>query len=176
MSNVSERSIHEVRADIEELLYRSARLSDEGRIDDWAALFTEDGTYKIVTRRDYDAGHEAALMARSGREEIRKTVHDLRQRNQLTAMSGVLTHDFHLVENVEVQSDKPLQYHVNSNYVMFQIVAEGSAGLDDKAHIFNVGRYVDEIIFDNGRPLIRSRLVIAYSGGIRNYPYTRVPI
>jgi 3-phenylpropionate/cinnamic acid dioxygenase small subunit len=37
----------ELRSDIEQFLYREARLLDHGRLDEWLALFTDDATYWI---------------------------------------------------------------------------------------------------------------------------------
>lgn len=35
------------RQDAEDFLYREAALLDEGRLDDWLALFTDDGRYRL---------------------------------------------------------------------------------------------------------------------------------
>ncbi|MBL8382642.1 MAG: aromatic-ring-hydroxylating dioxygenase subunit beta [Burkholderiales bacterium] len=42
---MSERTV--TRAEVEDFLYHEARLLDEWKLDDWVALFTEDGEYLI---------------------------------------------------------------------------------------------------------------------------------
>jgi benzoate/toluate 1,2-dioxygenase beta subunit len=39
-------------AEVERFLYHEARLLDEGRLDEWLALFTEDATYWIPLEKD----------------------------------------------------------------------------------------------------------------------------
>src|SRR5262245_52327164 len=42
----------ELRSEVEQLLYREARLLDHGRLDEWLALFTDDATYWIPLQVD----------------------------------------------------------------------------------------------------------------------------
>jgi len=42
----------ELRAEVEELLFREAALLDRGRLDEWLELYTDDGTYWIPLQAD----------------------------------------------------------------------------------------------------------------------------
>ena len=48
---------------IEQFLYREARLADEGRYQEWAALWTDDGIYWIPANADdYDPNHHISIV------------------------------------------------------------------------------------------------------------------
>ncbi len=58
----------EMRAQIEQLLFRCAKLLDERRFPEWVELFTSDGSYSAITSENLhaqglllfkDDGHEA---------------------------------------------------------------------------------------------------------------------
>lgn len=42
------------RQEVEDFLYHEAALLDEGRLDDWLALFTDDGRYRLPIAADDD--------------------------------------------------------------------------------------------------------------------------
>jgi 3-phenylpropionate/cinnamic acid dioxygenase small subunit len=48
---------------IEEFLYREARLADEGRYQEWAALWTDDAIYWVpASTDDYDPNHHMSII------------------------------------------------------------------------------------------------------------------
>ena len=46
----------ELRLEVEDLYAEYCAALDEGRYEDWAALFTEDCLYRIVPRDNHDRG------------------------------------------------------------------------------------------------------------------------
>lgn len=51
------------RSTVEEFLYREARLADESRYDEWAALWTEDGIYWVPANEDdYDPTRHLSII------------------------------------------------------------------------------------------------------------------
>ncbi len=51
------------RQAVEQFLYREARLADESRYDEWAALWTDDAIYWVPTNTDdYDPRHHLSII------------------------------------------------------------------------------------------------------------------
>jgi 3-phenylpropionate/cinnamic acid dioxygenase small subunit len=49
--------------DVEEFLYREARLADENRYDEWLALWTDDATYWVPANKDdYDPSRHVSIV------------------------------------------------------------------------------------------------------------------
>lgn len=65
--------------DIEQFLYREARLLDERRFEEWADLFTEDGVYWVPTRQDQKSPDECVSIFYDTRDvmaaRIRRLAH-----------------------------------------------------------------------------------------------------
>jgi anthranilate 1,2-dioxygenase small subunit len=62
--------------------------------------------------------------------------------------------DRHIVGNVRVGIPQQGIYSVRSNYVILQTDAEG------KTIIFSAGEYLDQVVFIEGRPKFKERVVI----------------
>ena len=55
------------RAEVEDFLYAEAALLDEWRLDEWLALFTEDGTYHVPSTDEPDGDPGSTLFDRRRR-------------------------------------------------------------------------------------------------------------
>ncbi|HEY0674622.1 MAG TPA: aromatic-ring-hydroxylating dioxygenase subunit beta, partial [Immundisolibacter sp.] len=51
-----------LREDIEQFLYREARLMDEHRFEDWEALWTDDGVYWVPCAHDGAPDTDVAII------------------------------------------------------------------------------------------------------------------
>src|ERR1043166_7314684 len=87
-------------AEAEQFLYRECRLLDERRLDEWLALFTEDGTYWLPASDNADPEREPSLIYDDSLQRT-KRVHQLLREGHLAQMPPSRT--VHLVSNVEVQ-------------------------------------------------------------------------
>lgn len=109
------------RMEIEDFLYREARLLDEHRFEDWLALFTEDAEYVVPLREHVQgevapAGHpiikddKNMLMARVKKDETGAS--------HVEAPRSATTH---LVSNVVVDEGAgPDEFRVSSNFMVRQ--------------------------------------------------------
>lgn len=125
---------------IRELLAEYCFCLDEGRYDDMAALFTEDGTWDTAfgaaTGRAAIAGLAADIRARAGAERPRAA---------------------HLVTNIVIALDD-VGARVRSNWVLMQNSPEGPK-------IGSGGAYADEIVRRDGGWQFRYRKIDRFIAG-----------
>jgi 3-phenylpropionate/cinnamic acid dioxygenase small subunit len=133
----------EVRREVEQFLYREARLLDERRLHEWVALFTEDARYWMSGRSSrYPAASKAIGIL--DHERYRET--ELAGDNELalfdetkaTLQARVARLDTgmawaedppsrtrHLITNIEVEAGEvPSELQVYSNYLVYRTRGE----------------------------------------------------
>jgi len=119
---------------IRELMAEYCFRLDDGRYDEMAALFTEDGTW------------ETAFGPATGRAAIAALARDLRARAGANRPRAV-----HLVTNIVIGLDG-VRAKVRSNWMVMQNSPEGPK-------IGSGGAYLDEITQQDGRWLFRHRKI-----------------
>lgn len=129
------------RAEIEDLYLRYAEVLDEGELETWPELFTEDGTYRIVSRENRERGLPLATMLCEGRAAIQDRVHAIR------ATSFYLPRTLrHLIGPLRIRP-APDGFSVEANYAVFETLPE------QETRVFSVGRYQDRLVRDRGGAL-----------------------
>ena len=117
---------------LEELYTRYARLLDDGPLDQWPDLFTEDSLYLVIPRDNYDQDLPLAIMRCESRGMLEDRVHAVQEtimheprylRHQITSISGTLN-DHGLIS-------------ARANYSVIEVL-EG-----ELPKILSVGRYID---------------------------------
>jgi uncharacterized protein (TIGR02246 family) len=119
---------------IRELMAEYCYRLDDGRYDDIAALFTEDGTW------------DTAFGKATGRAAIAELARSLRARAGSERPRAV-----HLVTNIVIALDGA-RAQVRSNWMVMQNSPQGPK-------IGSGGAYTDEIVEQNGRWLLRYRKI-----------------
>jgi 3-phenylpropionate/cinnamic acid dioxygenase small subunit len=113
--------------EVEQFLYREARLLDEERLHEWLDLFTEDARYFMPVRQTiqgrpagvYEEDEFAVALIRDDKEFLTKRV--LRLDSGLAHAETPPSRTRHLVTNVEVIVDGgDDEVIVHSNFVLFQ--------------------------------------------------------
>lgn len=85
--------------DVEQFLYREARLLDERRFDEWSNLFTEDGVYWVPTRQDQKSPDECVSIFYDTRDVMAARIRRLSHPDaHIQAPPSGTTH---LVTNIE---------------------------------------------------------------------------
>ena len=125
---------------IRELMAEYCFRLDDGRYDDMAALFTEDGTW------------DTAFGKATGRSAIAELARRLRARAGSERPRAV-----HLVTNIVIALDGA-RAQVRSNWVVMQNSPQGPK-------IGSGGAYADEIVEQNGRWLFRYRKIDRFIAG-----------
>jgi 3-phenylpropionate/cinnamic acid dioxygenase small subunit len=89
--------------DVEQFLYREARLLDERRFDEWANLFTEDGVYWVPTRHDQKSPDECVSIFYDTRDVMAARMRRLNHPDaHIQAPPSGTTH---LVTNIELEPE-----------------------------------------------------------------------
>lgn len=89
------------RAEAESFLYREARLLDEGRLEEWLELFTEDGIYWIPIVEDSDPEREPSILYDDSGQRAQRVYQILHQPHY---SQRPRSRTAHLVSNVEVDA------------------------------------------------------------------------
>lgn len=122
---------------------------DEGRLDDWLALFVEDCLYRIVPRENYAADLPLSLVLCDSKDMLRDRVVALQEANEYNIHT-----DRHLVSAIRFRGRQEQSLTVEASYAVFQVDTEGVGSL------FAIGVYLDEIVLVAGQPRFKSKTVI----------------
>ncbi len=154
---MTETSDWQIRSQIEALYARSAELLDEGPIAEWPSLFTEDGSYKAVTRENVDQGWALALMLCESRAAIEDRVHAI-EHLSLT----IPRRTRHLTSAIRISPEENA-WRVHANFAVFETLAGA------QTVCFAAGLYRDKVVHDaTGALRFRERTAICDSALIRN--------
>ena len=142
---------------IDQLNATYAAALDEKRFDDWPLFFTEDGHYKVQARENFDRGLPLALIALESRGMMKDRVYGITQ----TIYHGpyYMRHILSPARITLIESDV---VHAETNYAVFR-TKSGSV-----SEVYNVGRYIDEIIKKSDSWKFKSRLCVYDSEMILN--------
>ena len=141
---------------IDDLYARYAATLDDRRFDEWPEFFTDDCTYRIVPRENYDRGLPLATLSFESKGMLRDRVY---------AITETLFHEpyytRHLISGliVAVEDDG---YHVRANYAVIRTKA-GSL-----SEVYSAGRYIDHIVDHRGTLLFQEKLCVFDSELIPN--------
>ncbi|HEY0614857.1 MAG TPA: aromatic-ring-hydroxylating dioxygenase subunit beta [Candidatus Elarobacter sp.] len=106
-------------ADVERFLYREAALLDDWRLDEWAALFTDDAAYLIPANDTPDGDPDRDLMiVDDDHERILARVKRLKSRHAHREYPTSRTR--HQVTNVMVERDAGGTLHVNAAFTVWR--------------------------------------------------------
>lgn len=147
----------EIYAEILALEYRYARILDADRLEEWPDLFVERGVYKVIPRENRGREPELAVLFCDSRPMMQDRIRSLRQANIYN-----LHYPRHVVTNVEVMAARDDAYDVAASYTVYQTDLEG------QTRLFSVGQYLDVVVFDQGAPRFREKIVVCDTFSIPN--------
>ena len=142
---------------IDQLNAAYAAALDNKRFDDWPLFFTEDGHYKVQARENFDRGLPLALIALESQGMMKDRVYGITQ----TIYHGPY-YMRHIVSPTRVMSHDGDVIKSETNYAVFR-TRPGSA-----SEVYNVGRYIDQLIKKGDSWKFRSRLCVYDSEMILN--------
>lgn len=128
------------RQDVEDFLYHEATLLDDGRLEEWIDLFTEDATYWIpCNRNDIDPNRELSLVY-----ENRKDLEDrvFLQVSSRRWCQRPPSRTSRLLSNVQQQQNGEGRVIVSSRFVLFELRSGNQASF--------IGRYEHHLQQVNG--------------------------
>ena len=130
---------------------------DTGDYEAWIAMFTEDCLYKVIPRENFDAGLPLATMALEGQGMLRDRVYGITN----TLFHGPY-YQRHVIGTARILSDDGATIHATANYAVFR-TKPGSV-----SEIYNVGRYIDRLVYVTGGLQLQERLCVFDSELILN--------
>jgi salicylate 5-hydroxylase small subunit len=146
-----------LQLEVDQLNAAYAAALDERRFDAWPEFFTEDGQYKVQARENFDRGLPLALMALESRGMMKDRVYGVTQ----TIFHGPY-YTRHLVSPALVVSRDGDRIRTQANYAVFRTRP------GDASEVYNVGRYVDEIVRTPAGLKLASRLCVYDSEMVLN--------
>jgi len=112
-----------------------AAIVDAGDWDAWCELFTGDCSYRLVPRENHERGLPLATLAFESKGMLKDRAHAIRE---------TLFHDpyyqRHIVAAPRLLRIEGGRIHSEANYAVFR------TKLSQLTTVFNVGRYLDEIV------------------------------
>lgn len=139
------------RAEAEDFLYHEAELLDAWRLEEWAALFTEDATYRIPSPDHPAGGPEESLYLVA--DDRRRLAERVRQLLGTTAWAeNPRSRTRHFITNVRVQPDEGGLVLVRSNFLVCRF-------RQGESHQY-VGEYRHRLDPGGGSPRIVAKTVL----------------
>ncbi len=122
---------------------------DNDRLEDWAALFTEDCLYEIVPKENADMGLPMGLIYCDNQKMLRDRVLSLRHASIYEAHSCR-----HLTSGLQITNVDDKTVDAESSYVVVQTRMNG------ESFIYQAGKYLDRIVHTSAGWRYQKRRVI----------------
>lgn len=108
---------------------------DERRFDDWPGFFLADGRYKVQARENFDRGLPLALLAFESQGMMKDRVYGVTQ-----TIYHAPYYTRHVVGPARVRGEEGGLVRAEASYAVFRTRP------GDSSEVYNVGRYIDEIV------------------------------
>jgi len=106
------------RREVEDFLYLEARLQDEGRYDEWEALWAEDAHYWVPANGDdIDPSRQISII-NDNRRRIHTRVEQLKTGERHTQVPPSRTR--RIISNVEIESAEDGEVVAGSNFILME--------------------------------------------------------
>ena len=146
---------------VDQLNAAYAAALDDKRFDEWPLFFTEDGRYTVQARENFDRGLPLALIALESQGMMKDRVYGITQTiyhgpyymRHVVSPSRITSH---------TRSPEGDVIKAEANYAVFR-TKPGSI-----TEVYNVGRYIDEVVKNGDCWKYRSRLCVYDSEMILN--------
>jgi 3-phenylpropionate/cinnamic acid dioxygenase small subunit len=122
---------------------------DEDEIERWPDFFADPTSYRVIPRENHEAGLPIAVMYCASRGMMRDRIAHIRE----TAMFAPRRYR-HIVGNARIIGLDRSSLRAQANYAVFETT------FDQKTQIYNVGKYVDELVLADGALVLRERLCV----------------
>ena len=138
-----------LQLEIDQLNAAYAAALDERRFDDWPGFFVPEGGYKVQARENFDRGLPLALMALESQGMMKDRVYGITQ-----TIYHAPYYTRHVVGPAQVLAQGTERVSAQANYAVFRTRP------GDSSQVYNVGRYIDEIVRTPGGLKFASRLCV----------------
>jgi len=136
---------------VEDLHSRYSHAIDDDRLEDWPALFTEDGKYRIATAENEARGLPLPVLSCDSRAMLRDRVQSLRHANIYEPQSYR-----HIISSIVLEQLDEKRVKSMASFLVIRIMQDGAT------IVFASGRYLDRIVL-TPEPLYEERVVVCDS-------------
>ena len=144
-SNLSQ----ELKEEVEALLNAYVQCIDDDDLERWPDFFTDECLYQVIPRENHEMGLPTAVMWCDSRGMLEDRITALRHANVYQVQWYR-----HIISNPVIKTGGGDTFQVQSNYAVFKTCNDGDST------VYNVGRYVDEIVRDKGVLKFKKRSAI----------------
>lgn len=130
----------QLRHDIADLLAAYAACIDGARHQEWPEFFTDNGWYRIVARENYDRDLPLSTLSLKGKAMMKDRIYGVE-----STIFHAPYYQRHVIGLPQIHVDEAGLFHVEANYAVFRTKRDACA------EIFSVGRYVDTVVYSEGR-------------------------
>lgn len=146
-----------LQLEIDELNAAYCAALDEQRFNEWPAFFLEHGHYKVQARENFDRGLPLALIALESRGMMKDRVYGVTQ-----TIYHAPYYTRHVVSPARVLGEEEGLVRAQAHYAVFRTRP------GDTSEVYNVGRYIDEIVRTADGLKFASRLCVYDSEMVLN--------
>jgi len=143
------------RGEIETLTAAYVHALDDGELERWPGFFTADCVYKVIPRENYENGLPLAIWYCQGRGMLQDRVTAIRE-TQLFAPRALR----HVTGSLLVLEAEGGALRAVTNYAVYE------SPFDGPSQVFNVGRYLDRIVLEDGRLKFAEKLCVFDTGSV----------
>lgn len=108
---------------------------DAERFADWPGFFTDDCSYRVVPRENYEAGHPLAIMSLKGVGGLRDRVYGV-----TSTVFHAPYYQRHIIGLPHITARDGDSLSVETNYLIVRTKR------DMPSEVYNAGRYIDRIV------------------------------
>lgn len=145
----SERTLKDLRVEVEDLYAAYAACLDEERFEEWPAFFVDRCLYKIIPRDNFERGLPLATWLCESKGYLADRVAAIR-RTAVYAPRYVRR----MVSGIRVLGWQDGALEVRANYLALETLQ------DELTRVFNTGQYRDKLVVDAGRLRFKEKLCI----------------
>ena len=136
---------------VENLIVDCTHDIDDDKLEAWPDYFAEDAVYQIIPRRSFDQDLPLGVLYCEGKGMMIDRIEALRTANIFEPHTHC-----HLLSRPSIRETGE-GYKVRTNFNVVRTMQDG--GME----IYAVGKFLDAIVFENGKPLFQDRRVVLES-------------
>jgi len=136
----------ELRIEVQDLMTEYCHVLDDGDLSEWPMLFTEDCFYQLIPRENAEQDLPLATIRCESRGMLMDRVMAIRDTFMFEPR-----YLRHITSGLRITAESADVICAQSSYAVFETLP------DEYTRVFNVGRYFDEIVRDEGRLRFRRR-------------------
>jgi salicylate 5-hydroxylase small subunit len=137
-----------IRFAISDLYADYSAALDERRYEDWLSLFASEASYIVQPRENYDAGQPLATIRLTSRAMIMDRIHGITE-----TLYHAPYYQRHIIGPQRIKTSDA-GFQVEANYLVLR------THNDQPSDILNTGRYIDQIIAEDGALRFRTKLCV----------------